>query len=177
MNLQPTVSPRYPLGVVDYTRQGFEIMAAEANQHWVSPTATSQNFPSQHLSGMAQSAVRLICFGQPIAPEVAQTTIEEMGFLHATLWQMLPFARKFPQIQKKLRIVAQGQSWMGRFGLPYFPILATHLSKRYLYVSRPILALPHTPASWGPNTHFLVLDPASSRAPAFSYAGVSRMYM
>ncbi len=97
--------------VVDY-KQTTEEMVAAGKYKYVDPHITHENFPhGRGGTGLREiTEVTLVHFGVPLSSEDAARIIARMGYVPATIHQLLAFGTAYPEEQGNYSVVALGSA-------------------------------------------------------------------
>ncbi len=94
--------------IVDYTKSLATIIA-EGKYDWVNENITEANFPNS-ASGTVSVIAEIVHFNRAISSHSAVAELAKMGLRPATIWELLAFGAKYPDIQRSFWIVALGSS-------------------------------------------------------------------
>ncbi len=99
------VVPAYS-AVVDYSQSLVEMVSA-GKYDWVSEGITEKNFPKT-MSGKVRVNFELVHFNRNITSDIAVMGLGGMGLRPATIWELLAFGAKYPELQREFPVVALG---------------------------------------------------------------------
>lgn len=109
---------------VDYALKLIDAITAAAFD-WKNDDIVEKNFPNQaHETGEQNLQVKLYHFGKDMSSEDVVSAMDKDGFRPATLRELLAYAVKNPDEQRKYPIVGLGSVWShgDRRGVPYLDL-------------------------------------------------------
>lgn len=115
--------------IVDYT-MSLSGMVAAGKYDWVNENITDANFPKT-TNNTVSVDVELLHFGRNISSEIALSEMKKKGFRPATIWELLDFGAKYPEIQKQFPVIALG-SFCVLNDNRHVPFLSWNSSERHL---------------------------------------------
>lgn len=89
------------------------------------------NFPKED-EGKADLDLVLLHFNREIVSEEAIAEMKKMGMRPATLLELLAFGEKYPEEQRRYRIIALGNVWQSGYVLRHVPCLDEWFGKHAL---------------------------------------------
>ncbi len=90
---------------VDYSKTLAQ-MIATGNFGWTNPEIKDSNFPFFNGGGAVAVNFELVHFNAKLTAKEIDAVLSQMGDRPATLWEILAFAAKFPDLQRQFPIVA-----------------------------------------------------------------------
>ncbi len=138
--------------VVDYT-MSLADMIKVGKYDWVNNDITAEHFPITG-SGKAEIDFQLVYLDKSANSEEVLLHMEKNNLRPATLFELLAFGAKYPELQREFPICALGSSWVGSDGNHYMPYL-------YRFDSRRDLNLRWFGGDWNGCCRFLAVRKAS----------------
>ena len=117
------------------SKKTVEQMVADGHYDWSNSNINSSNFFVPN-GGQTKSILRLIRFGREITTGEALVELEQQGFRPASLSELLAFGAKFPDLQKKFKVVALGAVWIDSNNYSQAAFLGSFGDKRGLGLSQ-----------------------------------------
>lgn len=100
-----TIATLYSV-VVDYSQPLDEILSA-GKYDLVDHNITEKNFPKT-ADGVVELNIELVHFNHGISSDSVVAEMDKMGLRPATIWELLAFGAKYPELQRQFPIVAIG---------------------------------------------------------------------
>ncbi len=146
--MEKVLELRYPVSV-DYNVPLADMIKA-GNYGWVSRDITNYNFPVKK-SGKVELNLQFVHSKRDVSsPEIA-THLKDISFRPATLFELLAFGMKYPEVHREFPIIALGSLWRNSDGFVAAPLFG--ISKDYVRE----LKLQWIGFDWSNNPHFLVV--------------------
>jgi hypothetical protein len=118
--------------VVDYGKSLGEMIVA-GQFDWVNDDITAEHFPITE-KGTVEVDLQYVHLGRTATTAEVLAEMEKLGLRPATIAELVAFAAKNPEEQRKYWIVALGSSWVDGGGHRKVPILDGSDSERHLYL-------------------------------------------
>jgi len=99
------------LVAVDCTMSLVDMIAA-GKYDWVNSDIKAENFPIEG-KVKADVAMRLFHFDKDMSTDAVKAEMDKEGWKPASIWHLLFFGAKYPELQKQFPIVALGSVWHG----------------------------------------------------------------
>ncbi len=78
---------------------------------WLNNNITSANFPNPAGGTTGNQELALFHFGKAMSSDAASAEMDKEGYEPATIWDLLAFAKKEPNLQRQFPIVALKSIW------------------------------------------------------------------
>ncbi len=134
--------------LVDETKT-VEELVADGKFDWSNDNIISKNFPKPENGTKSEKDMAIFNFGENISSENAIAKMDTEGYRPATIWELLAFAKKHPELQRQFPIVALGSVAVGG-GNRAVAFLGRHGSRRRL-------SLRYLGAVWNGHDRFLAV--------------------
>lgn len=119
--------------LVDETKSVDELVKA-GEFDWVNINITSTNFPNLASDKIDEQELPLFYFSKTMSSDAVIAEMDKKGCEPATIWDLLSFAKKEPDLQRKFPIVALKSVWRDSDGDRSVPFLYSDAGGRGLSV-------------------------------------------
>jgi hypothetical protein len=109
---------------------------------------TSANFPNPANGVTGNQELALFHFGKTMSSDLVSAEMDKEGYEPATIWDLLAFAKKEPNLQRQFPIVALKSVWQDPGRYRRVPCLYGDVDGRDL-------DLGYLGSDWGGGCHFL----------------------
>jgi len=122
---------RTVMALVDETK-GVDELVKEGKFDWANDDITSAHFPNPANGSVGEQELPLFHFGKTMSDDAVIAAMDAEGCEPATIWDLLSFAKKEPNLQRQFPIVALKSVWRDSYRSRRVPYLYSGAGGRSL---------------------------------------------